>query len=122
MVGDRDSEDFSGFTVDGRAGIVLTGLMTTTRNLIAGKPVTSSERPAAWHALADSLLAEGWLYDATIHEWVYGDGTAYTDRGRIAWSADGTQAWLHHPGPAPTTDDLLNRRAVGTPDSHHTTA
>lgn len=97
--------------------------MTDTK--FAGKP--ECERPAVWHALADQLIADGWLFDTDACEWQHGDahpivggvGFDFTERGRICWSHDERRAWLRHPGLAPTNEDLLARRSVGTPDSHH---
>jgi rubredoxin len=93
----------------------------------AAKPV-DLDRPPIWHKLADRLIAQGWLYDASLGEWVLGEphpilggvGWEDTERGRIAWEPDGSRAWLTHPGPAPTVDDMRNRRVVSPPDSHHT--
>ena len=93
----------------------------------AAKP-EGLDRPPAWHALADLFLAEGWQYESESAEWVKGEphpiigaaeGYDDTERGRIAWNPEGTRAWLVHPGPRPTLDDLRARRVVGTPDSHH---
>jgi hypothetical protein len=101
--------------------------------LVRAKPETTqgvdgAGRPAVWHELAERLLAEGWLYDTVEGEWVLGElhsvlgGVGHSDeeRGRIAWQADGSAAWLQHPAEAPTEEQLRARTPTLGARSHLT--
>ena len=69
------------------AGVLLTSAQDILR-------LSHNNRPEVYQRLVDQLLAEGFVYSLTTHEFVLPETR---QRGRIAWTPEGTRAWLHAP-------------------------